>query len=274
MIKIGNELYRLCLLDTNVLSEIIRNKNNERSSFITNFSISNGIIPCFSIWSVIELRKAPDIYKDFIKFFSIVPCCLLKPYIEILGEEYTSYQSGKKANPVLNIFTLLDSGERRLEKIISTLFKKREIRKAEKSWNRSWKKEILDSILELKPNFSPNKKFFNSQDAKIFIKTGIPQYIAKNNYDFYQCLLTNENELNINRFPAIKMLFYTVFYRFYAEKRDPEIQDIFDLMISCILPYLDLSITEKFQAEITGKIKRIDPFLNHIEEYSLKNLKN
>ena len=60
------------------------------------------------------------------------------------------------------------------------------------------------------------------------------------------------------------MAFYTVFYRFYAEQRKPEEQDVFDILIGNIAPYVDIVITEGFQAEIYKKVSNRDPFLDDL----------
>ena len=57
------------------------------------------------------------------------------------------------------------------------------------------------------------------------------------------------------------MLFWTVFFRFYDEQRTPEIQDVFDIMISGFAPYVEVTLTEVFQAEIFRKVQRRDTIL-------------
>lgn len=132
-------------------------------------------------------------------------------------------------------------------------------------WNSGWKKEGLDKILALKKNFPPAGEFYNANDADRFIKDGVIQYVFAQRIDWAKKLVDSKKEFIADGFPSVKMTFYNVFYRFYAETRQPEDQDIFDIFISCAAPYIDIFITEKFQAEIFKKVKSRDSFLSHLQ---------
>ena len=128
--------------------------------------------------------------------------------------------------------------------------------------------------MSLRNNFSSKGEFFNAQDASRFIKLGIPQYLANRDFLWYKKMVDSKQIPEPNFFPSIKTNFYTVFYRFYAENREPEIQDILDIQINCIAPYLDAVFVENFQAEIFKKVKNRDNYLKHLEIYTLKDLRH
>lgn len=270
MIKYGNIDYKLCLLDTNAISEILKNRQNERVNFFERFVAKNHI-PCVTIWSILELRKSHDLYDSFLQIFSHFPFCLLKPYYKLLDEEIENYFSNDEIDPILYVFNPLQD---RIEAIFQDLFNKNEIKNSENSWRLEWPHEVLDSIQKLKKNFEPKGKFFNGNDSIRFVKEGVPQYLFAQKAQWAnELVLVKKEKMNIDAFKSVKFIFFTVFHRFYAEKREPELGDVFDLMISCILPYLDSTIIENFQAEIIKKVQRKDNFLSRLETYTLKDLK-
>jgi hypothetical protein len=69
------------------------------------------------------------------------------------------------------------------------------------------------------------------------------------------------------------MTLYTVFYKFYVDKRKYTTTDIFDIIISAPTPYVDAIVTERHQAEVIKKIKRHDNFLNKLIVMILKDIR-
>jgi hypothetical protein len=66
---------------------------------------------------------------------------------------------------------------------------------------------------------------------------------------------------------------YTVFYKFYADRnRRPSNSDAFDVLIAA-LPYVEAIITENHQAEALSKTKRRDDFLNGLQVFTLRDLR-
>jgi hypothetical protein len=270
MININDKVFYLNLLDTNAISEIIKNKNGERESYFSKILI-NRTVPCISLWSIIELRKSEYLYPKFLQLFSIFPISILKPFPHILKEEVKNNSSKKIIDPILFTFNPHGKKEEKLEGFFKDFFKDKNVLGLEKKWSTKWTQEVLDAILLLKDNFQSKNKNFNSNDAKKFLKIGIPQYL-KSQYPEKFNNIENQS-IKIENYPSVKTLFYTVFYRFYLEKRKPELADIPDLMINFIAPYIDSIIVEKFQAEIFRKVKLKDNFLKDFKVYTLKDIK-
>lgn len=65
-------------------------------------------------------------------------------------------------------------------------------------------------------------------------------------------------------------MMYTVFYKFYPDQRKPILSDVYDIIISSLLPYVDCFITEGHQFDAIQKIKKVDSFLDHLEVKSIK----
>lgn len=63
----GN-VYNLCLLDTNALSEILKNRKGEATGFLKNYP-PGGTAPCMTVYNYIELRRYPDLFEKYLKTF-------------------------------------------------------------------------------------------------------------------------------------------------------------------------------------------------------------
>ena len=272
MITYNGTSYFLNLIDTNALSEIIKNRKNERTNYFEKVCTGNNI-PCITIWSILELRKSNYLYPKFIELFSVFPFCILKPYTNIIKEEINNYPNPALIDPILFTFNPFSSKETQLKRVLENLFSTPEIKQSELNWDKKWKQEVLKSILSLKHNFKPKGLNFNANDANNFIQQGVPQYLMAQYPEWAKITFRNNNIINIDAFPSIKMLFYTVFYRFYAENRNPETQDVYDLMINFIAPYVDSAIVENFQAEIFRKVKKRDKFLQAFGIFTVQDLR-
>lgn len=96
MVTIGEKAYKLIMLDTNALREIVLNANNAGKGFLTKFfAESSEYAPCFSVFSVFELRPYQDIYEKFLNFFDVMSCMMFYPCRTILQQEYAAFLNDK-----------------------------------------------------------------------------------------------------------------------------------------------------------------------------------
>lgn len=274
MIKINNNNYKLGLLDTCIISDILNNSLNEMHSFFNKITKSDSmILPCVTMWSVLELRSRIEQYQKFVKFFSIIPFCMLKTPDAILNDEFQYYPYWNKVDPILFSFSILRPKEESLEYFLKRIFSQNEVKSGEKNWKYKWKWNALNSILSLKENFIPINKNLNAEDAKKFVEEALPQYVISHNLNWAKQKIDRKEEIIFDAFPSAKAGLYTVFYRFYVANRKPEIQDIFDILINNIVPYIDYVVTENFQADILRKIKKADIQFSHLEINTIKDLR-
>lgn len=273
MININGTDYNFCLIDTCVISELLKNPKRERENFI-NIFLGSHYIPCISLWSILEIRQKNDLFTKFLDFFSLFPFSLTKSSIDIFNNEIEVYPNYKEINPILTSFSFFNKDkDLHLKPFFEKLERKSSLREYEQKWNSFWKKDALDSIINLKKNFSPSGNRYKSIDGLRFVSDALPQYVYIHAPKWSKKMIAKGEEPNPNCFPSIKMALYTVFFRFYAESREPQIQDVFDISINNIVPYLDLVVTEKFQAEIFRKIQRIDNFISHIDIHTINYLR-
>jgi len=273
MRKVNGHSYKLVLLDTNVVSEILKNPKTTGKDFL-QFSLTDSIVPCISIWTILEIRRKQALYEVFLEFFSVFPFFLTRTPLHVLEDEMKEYPNYHQVEPIQFSFSLLRKDKNaQLQNFMRNLFDNDDVKNSEQLWNSEWRNQALQSILALKPNFKPKGKYYTATDATRFIQEGVTQYVIAHNPAWAKKIIDQSKWIDVNAFPSVKMAFYTVFYRFYAENREPELQDIFDLLITNVAPYMDIVITENFQAEIFKKTKRRDPFLKNLEIQTLKSLR-
>jgi hypothetical protein len=271
MIEVDGNQYRLGLVDTNVLSEVLKNPRREGRAFL-EWCVGSHTFPAVSVWSVLELRKRPQIYDSFLETFSAYPFVLLRTPLHLFLEELRAYSDRSKVHPVQFVFSPLNvDPAANLRTFITTLFSREEVQQSEAAWKHAWRKESLDALLGLKSNFKPAGHRYDAEDAARFVRLGVPQYVVA----LAAALAgrTMQGEIDPDAFPSAKMGFYTTFYRFYAERRQPQLQDTFDILITGATPYMSTVHTENFQAEILRKVQRRDPFIQHVGIFTLKDLR-
>ena len=92
MLTIGDNSYPLCLLDTNALSELSKDDSGE---LMRNFYewVTDGptMIPCFSPFTLVELRRSPTVFDQFIERFSDLPTGMTTGYEDLLEAERDAY---------------------------------------------------------------------------------------------------------------------------------------------------------------------------------------
>ncbi|WP_159437153.1 PIN domain-containing protein [Halanaerobium kushneri] len=265
--------YKLCLLDTNAVSEIIKNPKREGRGFITRFPPGK-FVPCITIYNLIELRRKVEIFDKFLNFFSLYPFFLLKPFQFLLAEELLNYDTNKKVSALFNSFSPLGrDSSYKLRKFVENMFKINEIKSIEKNW-RDEERETLKTWLSFKDNFKPTKSDANSKDAERYIKEAGSQTLIRLKPNWIRNRIINEKrEIKFNRLASLKVMLYSQYYRLYDPYWKPEPQEVTDVTIFAAAPYVDSIITEKFQANIFDKINNKVPKLNNMEVFRLNHIR-
>ena len=134
VIKINGNDYRLVLLDTNALSEFSSQANSFRQ-FLSWSSASPMFVPCFSPFSILEIRRRADVYERFKEVFRVFPCILVKSHEQLLDDEVRSYPDPSGINPTLLGFSMLGGEGMDLDRVLDTAFEDEFVRDREKYWN-------------------------------------------------------------------------------------------------------------------------------------------
>jgi len=250
--------YKLCLLDTNALSEIVKRPSNEGRGFIKRFPPSE-FIPCFTIYNLFELRRRLDVFRKFVKFFSVYPSFIAKPFQLILEAEIEAKGRAKVNDILLLAFTPSNPDPSyQLVEFIDKLFKEPAIKKLEDEWRKN-DQEVLNTWQTNKVNFNPTKTVPNARDAKQFVYDACINTLCQIRPDLVQESINANNVSLLQSFPSMQMMLYSQYYRIFDPTWNPNDQEVTDVCISACAPYVDAVVTEKFQAEIYKKVhKHID----------------
>lgn len=275
--KIGENIYKLVLLDTNALREIVCNTNLSGKGFLLKFFNDDAkYAPCFSIYNAIELMPYKDIFENFLNFFSTIPCLMTFPAKSIFQKEYDCYTNGlafEITNEIAYAFTPYSPHDSYNCKHFFTsltdnidlvdVIQKEIIQfpSVAKDWEskRSSAKEMLKNM-GLPLNMI-DEKFYRSQENETVLK------------DLRNFGIAVTPNTDISKLPASRMMEYSQFIRIYQTEKQIKPNDVMDVQISCIVPYVDAVITENFQADVYKKAKRLIPQMKELEIYTLKDIR-
>lgn len=274
MIKINGRDYRLVLLDTNALSEFTRHDSSFRH-FLSWSSEPPIFVPCFSPFSVLEIRGRVDVYERFKEVFRILPCILVKSHEQLLDDEIRSYPDPSGINPALLGFSMLGGEGMDLDRVLDTAFGDDFLRGREKYWN-DGRKDIVEGIESLVPNFPPDGETYRRAEVQQFIEIAGFSQIVMRQVDFAKQMIETQNQqVKISAFPSVKATSYAVWHKFYADRnRKSARSDAFDIIIASAIPYMDAVITEAHLAESLRKTKRLDDFIEHLTIHTLRDFRN
>ena len=274
---LGKNEYKLILLDTNALREIVTNENFSGKGFLSKFFAKQPLYaPCFSIYNAIELMPYKDIYEKFLDFFSIIPCLMFFPIKIIVQEEYRSFQQNidfKITNQIANAFSpIVNNDSYNCRRFFERL-----------SVNKELMQNINDEISNLK---SIAIKWESQRDItrKQLAKLALPENMIDEKYyrfveketivkDLINWGIEPNHDIDLEKFPAIRIMEYSQFNRIHCTKKAIRPNDVMDITISGIVPYLNAVITEKFQANVYKKAKSFISQMQSLEIYTLNDIR-
>jgi hypothetical protein len=270
LIELNGNTYRLCLIDTNVVSEMLKRPQREFANFFTKY-MTDGCIPCFSIWTLLELRESRDLLPTFLEYFSVIPCAILKSHEQLLHDEVAGYSQPSEVNPILVAFTPIQKPPMRA--LIDKLFSIRKTRDLAAGWL-DGRAEMLEGMLSLRGNYRPeNGKSYSKKEISFFIFSTVTSQLGMRQMSFCQQLLRRNEPIDIDSFPSVKATSYTVFFKFYVDNRNEKRSDVFDILISTSIPYVDVFLTERHQTEVIRRIRLYDRFLDHVNVQTITALR-
>lgn len=128
MIDINGTQYKLCLLDTNCISEMVK-KTEVVLRHVFEVLNPSEYIPCFSIFTILEIRQRDDIYEQFLKVFSTIPCIILKSLDLLFQDEVAFYPNPNKISPLLIVSPgILSRKTQKLSEILELSFNQTNIK--------------------------------------------------------------------------------------------------------------------------------------------------
>lgn len=266
--------YRLCLLDTNALSEMVKREQVLRNFLTWALDAKPSFVPCFSLFSVLELRRSPDLCHRFVELFRIVPCLMLKSHEQLLEDEVSCYPDPSRIDPSSLGFSLLGGDGMDLERVLHRVEEDDFFSTQERYWN-DGQDEIVDGISCLVANFPPGAETYTRSEVRTFIEIAGFSQLAMRQRRFAERITRTKGAVKMDAFPSLKATTYTVWHKFYTDSsRKPSRSDAFDVIISAATPYVDAIVTENHQAEALRKTKRLDACIEHLCIYTLRDFRH
>jgi hypothetical protein len=243
MIRLGETDYRLCLLDTNAVSEMVKRPKTLRHFLTWALGVSPKFIPCFSLFTILELRRSNAVYAQFIEGFGPLPCMILKSHEQLLEEEVRLYPDPSAIDPTLLGFSGPLGGDGNdLRKVLPHAFGTRPILEHERAWN-DGQDEIVQGIGSLVANFPPEGDTYTAGEIRLFLEVTALQQLVMRAPGFAEQIIGNDEVFDVDAFPSLKATGYTVFHKFYSDRtRKPTRSDAFDIIIAAATPYVEAII--------------------------------
>ena len=273
VITINGNDYRLALLDTNALSEFAKQGESFRH-FLTWSSVQPMFVPCFSLFSVLEMRRRPDVYGRFKELFRVLPCMLVKSHEQLLEDEVRCYPDPSGIDPTLLGFSMLGGEGMDLVRVLDTASEDELFRGQEHYWN-DGAQDIVEGIASLVANFPADGGTYRRDEVRHFVEMAGFSQVAMRQLDFAKQMVEIENQaVSIGAFPSVKATTYAVWHKFYADRnRRWTRSDAFDIIIASAIHYVDAVVTESHLAEGLRKTKRLDDFIEHLTIHTLRDFR-
>jgi hypothetical protein len=267
--------YPLCVLDTMVVSEMVKRPEDVRRRVLEWAMLAEPrpFAPSFTVYTLMELRRAPRVFEQFIELFGALPCVMLKGYHELLAEEVDGYPDPSSIEPWSLTFSPLGDGARLAD--LPTILSDPELLERERGWVAA-APEIVSGMVSMVPNYVPDGSTYTQAEVELFVSAASLQQLALHGYmSFIHEILDQAGQpVDMAAFPSLKSMTYAVFHKFYADlSRKPRTSDAFDVLIAAALPYVEAIITEAHLAEALRKTKRRDPFLDHLRIFTLRDFR-
>jgi len=274
VITINGNAYRLVLLDTNALSEFTKQGESFRH-FLTWSSPQPMFVPCFSLFSVLEMRRRPEVYGRFKELFRVFPCMLVKSHEQLLEDEVRCYPDPSSVDPTLLGFSMLGGEGMDLVRVLNAASEDESFRGKEKYWN-DGTQDVVEGIASLVANFPPDGDTYSRDEVRHFVEiAGFSQVAMRQPYFAKQMVQVESEAVDIEAFPSVKATTYAVWNKFYADRnRKWTRSDAFDIIIVSAIPYVDAVVTESHLAEGLRKTKRLDDFIEHLTIHTLRDFRH
>ena len=244
---------KICLLDTNFVSEILKGKSASRSSEQKELSekislkiYKNKCTPAISMQTIFELSKNKEIFELFENVFSLHNFYILKNWRELAFE--TSEERGDF------IECLCSKDNNKLKEMLESGMIDEGLRIARES------EDDVKKDMEDKMDVYKKCKF---TDEQILEKT-VEKYIEEHG-------LKKED---VPTMPIYLFLHHEIFILKNSSK-DKVLNDIRDAQIlSCALKIVDMVCTDNAQKEFIKQMKEKDLVRENLEVYAIKDIRN
>lgn len=250
----SGRIYDLCLLDTNIVSDCLKNREGEGKRLFEKYLAGEHAL-CIPFHTLIELRRRPHLFNSFLKTFSVVPWFLLKPWGMIELEELES----TILCVLLNAFSPQGRDESYdARQFIMAMEADSQLGRIEADW-RDEEEASLDVLKRLGEGFIPAGEGANAKDAGRFLQYAAPY-------------LLRHPEISVDKRPAAKVYLFSIYYRLFGKTKLSS-GEMTDVRIAALAPYVDVFCTENFQASVFERIRTRLPEVANLTVVRLRDLR-
>lgn len=263
--------YKKILLDTNVLREFLfendgteRNKQGMRSfsNYMQNYILpSERYVLLISVFSLLELQAYKDLFDRFLARFHFIPLFVVMPDECILEQEFCHYKTGTRlkldenSNKIIYAISYFNNP---LQQFTQTLFSHIDIGNTLKNLQETaqqWSKERKHT------KYISENNYYRNNEVTI-----IKRVVSKH-FDY------TEGSIELECFPGLRLMQFSQYKKVHFTSKPIEINDVMDVKISCVVPYVDIVIIEKQQAEFYKQSQSIIPQMSKVRVLTLTELR-
>lgn len=268
LISFNGHSYKTVYLDTNAIREISTNMQSASRFFREQMINNEAYAICFSIYNLIELKGQGEKFIHFCDFFNNWPVLLFHHISEFYKQEHAAAEAGETfrleqrslITPFIPSFVRGKHGDSLKEALIGDDFK-----------------PIYDSIPVLIKEYKEIAIEWQGQrigrmisDNEYFKEYEGPS-ILKSVTDF--CGAPDIGNIDINAYPSQRIGLYSQFCRVHKLRRSLEVNDVIDVMLSGYAAFVDVIITEAFQANVFRVLQGRLPSLRSLEVLRLSDIR-
>lgn len=271
MIDIKGKKVKLCLIDTCVISEILKNKTTLGNKIVNKF-IDEDYVFCYTIQTLGELKRAKDLYDEFFKYLFPMLSFLMKNYNQLIKDEVKAYPNINTENPFLFFFNPLSK-----ENFNAGIKEYLDSEKSKAFFENEQKDapDTLRVILENAKKWRPKGKQYTKKEIEEWAELSVWHFIMDSEKEFFNYQYNNlKHIIDYKKFLSWRMISYVKFYKFYLNPmRKPKVNDLNDTINTSALPYVDAIICEKDLAEILRQLQVKHEFCKDLEIMRLIDFK-
>jgi len=221
-----------------------------------------------------ELHRSTTVFTRFVERFGAFPSAMTKGYIDLLSDERDAYPDPSRVDLVSVAFLPPPFGQdgNRLENLPWMM-------EQHAARLRGWRDaapEILEGMRSLVVNYPPRGgSSYSRQEVRDFVWQVVFQQLVLHEAtaEFTRELVEGGIAVDTDAFQSQKAMAFTAFYKLYADpQRNAHVSDVFDMLISASLPYVEAFVTENHQAESLRKIRQLG-FLENLDVFRLRDLR-
>jgi len=262
LITKDQKMKKLCLLDTNIISDTLKRNQSIHDSVFDK--LNHEFDFCIPLLTLAELRYSPDLLEGFCKLTDIFIFHILKPSKQILADEIANYPSEIAKEEI----------------ILMTIDPKNSIHKSEiDNYLRSEKfrenSDLLknDQILAIK-NIEQTVISERKNNEDNFVSRYIWSQLAMKYSDFMKSIIKENDFLGLNTLKSLYLQAHFIYYKYIQKGQKEKLSDTFDILIISNLPYVDLFLTERNNAGLLRELKRKLSLLKKLEIETMRDLRN